>query len=42
MKPRISVLTLAVADLEHSLSFYRDGLPCRLTASSGASSNMAR
>ena len=26
MKPRISVLTLAVADLEHSLSFYRDGL----------------
>ena len=26
MKPRISVLTLAVADLERSLSFYRDGL----------------
>lgn len=26
MKPRISVLTLGVADLEHSLSFYRDGL----------------
>jgi catechol 2,3-dioxygenase-like lactoylglutathione lyase family enzyme len=26
MKPRISVLTLAVADLERSLAFYRDGL----------------
>lgn len=26
MKPRISVLTLGVADLERSLSFYRDGL----------------
>jgi hypothetical protein len=26
MKPRISVITLGVADLERSLSFYRDGL----------------
>ncbi|MDD7973249.1 VOC family protein [Roseinatronobacter alkalisoli] len=26
MKPRISVVTLGVADLERSLSFYRDGL----------------
>jgi catechol 2,3-dioxygenase-like lactoylglutathione lyase family enzyme len=26
MKPRISVLTLGVADLEESLAFYRDGL----------------
>lgn len=26
MKPRISVLTLAVADLERSIAFYRDGL----------------
>ena len=26
MKPRISVLTLGVADLERSLSFYRDAL----------------
>lgn len=26
MKPRITVLTLAVADLERSLRFYRDGL----------------
>jgi catechol 2,3-dioxygenase-like lactoylglutathione lyase family enzyme len=26
MKPRISVLTIAVADLERSLAFYRDGL----------------
>jgi len=26
MKPRISVLTLGVADLEQSISFYRDGL----------------
>lgn len=26
MKPRISVLTVGVADLERSLAFYRDGL----------------
>ena len=26
MKPRINVITLAVADLERSLDFYRDGL----------------
>lgn len=26
MKPRITVLTLAVADLERSVAFYRDGL----------------
>ena len=26
MKPRLSVLTLAVSDLERSLAFYRDGL----------------
>jgi catechol 2,3-dioxygenase-like lactoylglutathione lyase family enzyme len=26
MKPRISVITLAVSDLEESLAFYRDGL----------------
>ena len=26
MKPRISVLTIAVSDLERSLEFYRDGL----------------
>lgn len=26
MKPRISVLTLGVDDLERSLRFYRDGL----------------
>ena len=26
MKPRISVLTLGVADLERALIFYRDGL----------------
>ena len=26
MKPRISLITLAVADLEKSLAFYRDGL----------------
>lgn len=26
MKPRISVLTIGVADLERSLAFYRDGL----------------
>jgi uncharacterized glyoxalase superfamily protein PhnB len=26
MKPRISVLTIGVANLEHSLAFYRDGL----------------
>jgi uncharacterized protein len=26
MKPRISVITLGVSDLEKSLAFYRDGL----------------
>jgi hypothetical protein len=26
MKPRITVLTLAVSDLERSVTFYRDGL----------------
>ena len=26
MKPRVKVLTLAVADLERSLAFYRDGM----------------
>ncbi len=26
MKPRITVLTLGVEDLERSLTFYRDGL----------------
>jgi catechol 2,3-dioxygenase-like lactoylglutathione lyase family enzyme len=26
MKPRISVITLGVDDLERSVSFYRDGL----------------
>jgi catechol 2,3-dioxygenase-like lactoylglutathione lyase family enzyme len=26
MKPRVTVITLAVADLERSLAFYRDGL----------------
>src|SRR3972149_2516742 len=26
MKPRITVITIAVADLEKSLAFYRDGL----------------
>lgn len=26
MKPRVSVLTLAVADLDRALAFYRDGL----------------
>lgn len=26
MKPRITVLTFAIADLERSLAFYRDGL----------------
>ena len=26
MKPRVSVLTIGVADLERSLAFYRDGL----------------
>jgi len=26
MKPRIKVITLAVSDLERSLTFYRDGM----------------
>lgn len=42
MKPCISVLTLGVASLEHSLAFYGDGLVCRPKASSGASSSMVR
>jgi catechol 2,3-dioxygenase-like lactoylglutathione lyase family enzyme len=29
MKPRISVITIGVADLERSLEFYRDGLGLR-------------
>src|SRR5580693_10249773 len=29
MKPRIHVITLAVADLDRSLAFYRDGLGFR-------------
>lgn len=31
MKPKINVITLAVADLEKSVTFYRDGLgfPCK-------------
>jgi catechol 2,3-dioxygenase-like lactoylglutathione lyase family enzyme len=29
MKPRISVITLAVADLEAAVAFYRDGLSLR-------------
>jgi hypothetical protein len=31
MKPRISVITLGVRDLEKSLAFYRDGLGLRTT-----------
>ena len=29
MKPRIHVITLAVADLDRALAFYRDGLGLR-------------
>jgi catechol 2,3-dioxygenase-like lactoylglutathione lyase family enzyme len=28
MKPRISVVTLGVANLERAVGFYRDGLGC--------------
>lgn len=37
MEPRISIITLGVADLERSLRFYRDGLgfPTTRTAESG-------
>ena len=41
MKPRISVLTLGVADLEKSLVFYRDGLGLPTQESLAASSNTA-
>jgi uncharacterized protein len=32
MEPRIDVVTLAVADLERALAFYRDGLGLRTTS----------
>jgi uncharacterized protein len=38
MKPRITLLTLGVDELERSVAFYRDGLGSRRKASSGASS----
>lgn len=41
MKPRISVLTLGVADLEESLAFYRDGLGLTTEEWAAASSNTA-
>ena len=42
MKPRITLLTLGVDDLERSLKFYRDGLGLPTRASSARSSNTAR
>jgi hypothetical protein len=42
MKPRISVLTLGVADLEKSLAFYRDGLGLLPKGLSAANSSMAQ
>ena len=36
MKPRISVITLGVADLERSLTFYRDGLGLKTEGIIGA------
>ena len=29
MKPRITLITLGVDDLERAVAFYRDGLACR-------------
>jgi catechol 2,3-dioxygenase-like lactoylglutathione lyase family enzyme len=36
MKPRLTVLTLGVDDLERALRFYRDGLGLRTTGITGA------
>jgi hypothetical protein len=36
MKPRITVLTLGVDNVERSMTFYRDGLRLRRKASSAA------
>jgi uncharacterized protein len=36
MKPRIHVITLAVADLDRALTFYRDGLGLRTEGLIGA------
>jgi len=39
MKPRITLITLGVGDLERSLRFYRDGLGLKTRASSARSSS---
>jgi catechol-2,3-dioxygenase len=39
MKPRISVITLAVDDLERSFEFYREGLGLPTQGSSAANSS---
>ena len=41
MKPRLSVLTLAVADLERALRFYRDGLGLATAGIIGTLTNSA-
>ena len=41
MQARITVITLAVDDLERALRFYRDGSDCRRRASSARNSSMA-
>jgi uncharacterized protein len=42
MKPRITVITIGVDDLERSLSFYRDGLGLNTEGTSAQSLNMER
>jgi catechol 2,3-dioxygenase-like lactoylglutathione lyase family enzyme len=41
MKPRITVITIGVDDLERSLRFYRDGLGLKTEGTSAQSLNMA-
>ena len=42
MKPRITVITIGVDDLERSLRFYRDGLGLETEGTTAQSLNMAR
>jgi catechol 2,3-dioxygenase-like lactoylglutathione lyase family enzyme len=42
MKPRISVLTLSVSDLEKAAAFYRDGLGFKTEGIVDASSSTVR
>lgn len=42
MKPRVTVITLGVDDLERAVRFYRDGLGLPTQGSLGRNSSMGR